>query len=67
MSKVREMARGLTRTRAAKRFGVTRSRLDDLLRGNLDKFGLDALVNMIVAAGTRAASRPTGAAQVASD
>ena len=51
MSKIREMARGLTRARAAKRFGVTRSRLDDLLRGNLDKFGLDALVNMIVAAG----------------
>ena len=33
--------------------GVTRPRLNDLMRGKLDKFSLDALVNIAAAAGFR--------------
>lgn len=36
---------------AAARLGVTRPRLNDLLRGKLNKFSLDALVNLASAAG----------------
>ena len=36
---------------AAARLGLTRPRLNDLLRGKLDKFSLDALVNIASAAG----------------
>lgn len=36
---------------AAKRLGLTRPRLNDLLRGKIDKFSLDALVNIVTAAG----------------
>lgn len=36
---------------AATRLGITRPRLNDLLRGKLAKFSLDALVNLASAAG----------------
>ncbi len=36
---------------AAVRLGVTRPRLNDLMRGKLGKFSLDALVNLATAAG----------------
>ena len=36
---------------AAARLGLTRPRLNDLLRGKVDKFSLDALVNIASAAG----------------
>lgn len=36
---------------AAKRLAITRLRLNDLLRGKLGKFSLDALVNLAAAAG----------------
>jgi predicted XRE-type DNA-binding protein len=36
---------------AAKRLGITRPRLNDLLRGKLGKFSLDALVNIATTAG----------------
>ena len=36
---------------AAQRLSVTRPRLNDLLRGKIDKFSLDALVNLATAAG----------------
>ena len=42
---------GLIQEQAAARLGVTRPRLNDLLRGKLDKFSLDALVNLATAAG----------------
>ncbi|WP_284947378.1 helix-turn-helix domain-containing protein [Acidisoma cladoniae] len=42
---------GLIQEEAAARLGVTRPRLNDLLRGKLGKFSLDALVNMTTAAG----------------
>lgn len=41
----------LPQDKAAARLGVTRPRLNDLLRGKLDKFSLDALVNLATAAG----------------
>lgn len=43
----------LTQEEAAARLGVTRPRLNDLMRGKLDKFSLDALVNIAAAAGFR--------------
>jgi predicted XRE-type DNA-binding protein len=36
---------------AAERLGLTRPRLNDLLRGKLHKFSLDALVNLAVGSG----------------
>ena len=36
---------------AAKRLGITRPRLNDMVRGKLAKFSLDALVNLTSAAG----------------
>ena len=53
MSRVRDAVRGTSRREAAKRFGVTQPRLNDLLRGKFDKFSLDALVNMLGHAGMR--------------
>lgn len=41
----------MTQAAAAERLGITRPRLNDLLRGKLSKFSLDALVNIAVAAG----------------
>lgn len=41
----------LPQEEAAIRLGITRPRLNDLLRGKLGKFSLDALVNLTVAAG----------------
>jgi predicted XRE-type DNA-binding protein len=51
MSAICQMARGMTRPKAAKRFGITQPRVNDLLRGKVDKFSLDALVSMVPAAG----------------
>jgi predicted XRE-type DNA-binding protein len=42
---------GLTQGEAAKLFGVTQPRISDLMRGKIDLFSIDALVNMITAAG----------------
>jgi predicted XRE-type DNA-binding protein len=41
----------LSQEAAAARLGVTRPRLNDLMRGKLGKFSLDALVNLASAAG----------------
>jgi predicted XRE-type DNA-binding protein len=41
---------GWTQAEAAKRFGVTQPRISDLVRGKINLFGLDTLVNMAVAA-----------------
>jgi predicted XRE-type DNA-binding protein len=43
----------LTQAQIAKLFGVTQPRVSDLLRGKINVFGLDALVNMASAAGLR--------------
>jgi predicted XRE-type DNA-binding protein len=42
---------GLTQAQAAKLFGVTAPRVSDLMRGKINLFGPDSLVNMAVAAG----------------
>jgi predicted XRE-type DNA-binding protein len=44
---------GITQTEAARRFGVTQPRISDLIRGKIDLFSIDALVNMLTAAGLR--------------
>ena len=44
---------GWTQTYAAQRLGITQPRLNDLLRGKLSKFSLDALVNLATATGRR--------------
>jgi predicted XRE-type DNA-binding protein len=54
-----KLMRAITRTvkgwevsqkEAAKRLHVTQPRLNDLLKGKIDKFSLDALVNMLASA-----------------
>ena len=42
---------GLPQEASAKRLAITRPRLNDLMRGKLGKFSLDALVNLAAAAG----------------
>jgi predicted XRE-type DNA-binding protein len=42
-----------TQAEAASRCGVTQSRINDLLRGRLSRFSLDALVNIATALGCR--------------
>lgn len=49
--KSRVQSWGLAQEAAAARLGITRPRLNDLLRGKLGKFSLDALVNLATAAG----------------
>jgi predicted XRE-type DNA-binding protein len=44
---------GLSQAQIARLFGVTQPRVSDLLRGKINLFGLDALVNMASAAGLR--------------
>lgn len=41
----------MTQAQAAKLLGVTQPRVSDLMRGKINVFGLDALVNMAAAAG----------------
>lgn len=53
MSEVRKLARGMTQQEAARMLGITQPRLNDLLKGKIDKFSLDALVNMLAHAGMR--------------
>lgn len=40
-----------TQAEAGQRLGVTQPRISDLMRGKIDLFSLDTLVNMAVAAG----------------
>ncbi|PLC49574.1 transcriptional regulator [Pollutimonas subterranea] len=42
---------GLTQAEAAKQLGVTQPRISDLMRGKIDLFSLDTLVNMLAAGG----------------
>jgi len=44
----------LSQAQIAKLIGVTQPRVSDLMRGKIDLFDLDALVNMAAAAGLRA-------------
>ncbi len=53
MLAIREIVDGwnLTQAEAAARIGVTQPRMNDLLLGRIDKFSLDALLNLAHAAG----------------
>ena len=46
-------AQGWTQAEATQRCGVTQPRMNDLLRGRISRFSLDALVNMAVSSGQR--------------
>ena len=44
---------GLTQARAARLFGVSQPRVSDLVRGRIELFSIDALVNLLARAGMR--------------
>jgi predicted XRE-type DNA-binding protein len=46
-------SRGLKQTEAAKLMGVTQPRVSDLLRGRLELFSSDALIDMLARLGVR--------------
>ena len=46
-------ARKLTQVRAAKLLGVTQPRVSDLVRGKIDRFSVDSLIEMLGRAGVR--------------
>lgn len=52
----------MSQAQAAKLFGVTQPRVSDLVRGKINLFGLDALVNMAAAAGLHVEMRVMEAA-----
>lgn len=45
--------RALTQVQAAKLFGVAQPRISDLCRDKIDRFTVDALINMLAHAGMR--------------
>jgi predicted XRE-type DNA-binding protein len=51
----------MSQTQAAVLFGVTQPRVSDLMRGKIDLFSLDSLINMAVAAGMKIELRITAA------
>ena len=53
---------GLSQSQTAKLFGVTQPRISDLMRGKINLFGLDALVNMDASAGMHVEMRVQEAA-----
>ncbi|MCC6504306.1 MAG: XRE family transcriptional regulator [Aquimonas sp.] len=52
----------MSQAQAARLFGVTQPRISDLMRGKVNLFGLDALVNMAAAAGLHVEMRVQEAA-----
>ena len=42
---------GITQVQAARRMGVTQPRISDLVRGKIDRFTIDMLINMLSHAG----------------
>ncbi|MBR1126264.1 XRE family transcriptional regulator [Bradyrhizobium lablabi] len=53
---------GLSQAEAAELLGVTQPRISDLMRGKIELFGLDTLVNMVGAAGMHVEMRISNAA-----
>jgi predicted XRE-type DNA-binding protein len=55
MQKIEERVKqhGWTQAEAARHCGVTQPRINDLLRGRVSRFSLDALVNIATALGCR--------------
>ena len=46
-------AKGLTQAQAAKELGVTQPRISDLMRGKIELFSVDSLIEMLGHAGAR--------------
>ncbi len=57
--------RRLTQAKAAKLLGVSQPRVNDLVRGRLHRFSIDALVDMLARAGVRVRFTPERGARVA--
>lgn len=55
-------AKEWTQAEAARQLGVTQPRISDLVRGKIDLFSLDTLVNMATAAGLHVELRVLAAA-----
>jgi predicted XRE-type DNA-binding protein len=53
-------ARKLTQRAAANLLGVTQPRVSDLIRGKIDLFSIDTLVNMLARGGMRVQLRISG-------
>lgn len=55
MIAIREIvaAWGVTQAAAAKKLGLTQPRMNDLLRGRINKFSLDTLMDIAIRAGLR--------------
>jgi predicted XRE-type DNA-binding protein len=55
MARLRELiaSRGLTQAEAAALFGVSQPRVSDLVRGKIDLFSIDTLVDMLSHAGIK--------------
>ena len=53
MMAIRKIVDGwtLTQVQASKRLGITQPRLNDLLRGRINKFSLDALIDIAARSG----------------
>jgi predicted XRE-type DNA-binding protein len=53
MNAIREAVEGwgLTQAASAKRLSLTQPRMNDLMRGRINKFSLDALINVATSAG----------------
>lgn len=55
-------SKGWTQAEAAERCGVSQPRINDLLRGRISRFSLDALVNLAAALGSRVTVKLVNAA-----
>jgi len=55
MNEIEEIIKknGWTQSEAAKQCGVTQPRINDLLRGRISRFSIDALVNIAAALGRK--------------
>lgn len=53
---------GLTQQQAAERLGTTQPRVSEVLRGKINEFTIDSLVNMLTNAGLQVEIRVSGAA-----
>jgi predicted XRE-type DNA-binding protein len=53
MARIRDVVtdRKLTQVRAARLFGVTQPRMSDLVRGRIERFSVDTLMDMLARAG----------------
>ncbi|HSG41012.1 MAG TPA: helix-turn-helix transcriptional regulator [Thermoanaerobaculia bacterium] len=58
-------AQGLTQSAAAELLGVTQPRISDLMRGKIDRFSVDSLIEMLGHAGASVSVVVTRRSQVA--